>query len=78
MEDHFALVKKLRTWPERETWPRCIDNFDILEHVISDIDSSDVPARLGLKATALAWLSAASAFKIFRPSMTAQIWLGLA
>ncbi|KIM75256.1 hypothetical protein PILCRDRAFT_684143 [Piloderma croceum F 1598] len=43
MDDHFVLVKKLRTWPERETWPRCLDNFDILEHVVSDVDSKSGP-----------------------------------
>jgi ABC-type branched-subunit amino acid transport system ATPase component len=34
--------------------------------------SSDVPARLGLKATALAWLSMAQAFRISRPGQSHQ------
>ena len=33
---------------------------------------SDVPAQLGLKAMALAWLPAALAFKIFRPGQSHQ------
>jgi len=39
---------------------------------------SDVPARLGLKATALAWLSTARAFKIHRPGQSRQTRLALA
>ena len=34
--------------------------------------SSDVPARLGLKAAALAWLSTAQAFTILRPGQSRQ------
>ena len=34
--------------------------------------TSDVPARLGLKATALAWLPAARAFEICRPGQSRQ------
>src|ERR1700736_6142063 len=40
--------------------------------------SSDVPARLGLKAMALAWLSTAQAFTILRPGQSRQSWLALA
>ena len=34
--------------------------------------TSDVPARLGLKAMALAWLFMALAFKILRPGQSHQ------
>jgi hypothetical protein len=33
---------------------------------------SDVPARLGLKAAALAWLLTAQAFKICKPGQSRQ------
>ena len=36
------------------------------------VKSSDVPARLGLKAAALAWLSTAPAFEICRPGQSRQ------
>jgi hypothetical protein len=36
------------------------------------VTSSDVPTRLGLKATALAWLLTAWAFKIWRPGQSRQ------
>jgi hypothetical protein len=36
------------------------------------IIGSDVPARLGLKAVALAWLSMAQAFRIARPGQSRQ------
>jgi hypothetical protein len=39
---------------------------------------SDVPARLGLKAGALAWLSMARAFRITRPGQSRQWRLALA
>jgi hypothetical protein len=39
---------------------------------------SDVPARLGLKAAALAWLLAAQAFETCRPGQSRQIRLALA
>jgi hypothetical protein len=38
----------------------------------SKAKSSDVPAQLGLKAMALAWLSMARAFKICRPGQSRQ------
>jgi len=38
MDNHRAWVKSLRKWPERETWPRCVDDLDKLEHVVFDID----------------------------------------
>jgi len=58
----------------------------ITENGLVDSDdfhmTSDVPARLGLKAGALAWPGAALAFEIFRPSRgqsqaKARAWLGL-
>lgn len=43
MEDHRAWVKTLRKWPERDTWPRCVDNLDKLEHVVFAIDGNSGP-----------------------------------
>jgi hypothetical protein len=40
------------------------------------ISNSAVPARLGLKAAALAWLLAAPAFQKFRPSQGSRLRLG--
>jgi hypothetical protein len=42
------------------------------------LGGSDVPARLGLKAAALAWLSTAPAFEICRPGQSCQRRLALA
>ena len=44
----------------------------LLMFFILEVAISDVSAQLGLKATALAWLLAASAFKIFRPGQSRQ------
>jgi hypothetical protein len=43
-----------------------------------DMDLSDVPARLGLKAAALAWLFTALAFRMLRPGQSRQWQLALA
>ena len=39
---------------------------------------SDVPARLGLTAAALAWLSTAQAFEIHKPGQSRQLRLAWA
>jgi hypothetical protein len=42
----------------------------------SEVRSSDVLARLGLKAGALAWPFVALALEIFKPSRQPWLWLG--
>src|SRR6267154_6880958 len=48
------------------------------EPSLATTPTSDVPARLGLKAAALAWLSTAQAFEICRPGQSRQLRLALA
>jgi hypothetical protein len=54
--------------------PKGASTYQITPHLARAITlrSSDVPAQLGLKAAALARLSTALAFRIFRPGQSRQ------
>jgi len=48
----------------------------VMSNCVSWLRGSAVPARLGLKAPALAWPEGASAFQNPRPSHGSRLWLG--